>query len=1437
MFKLSNILISALITALTGFSSLSHAAALPTSVMDNNAAVPPSIINGADPNVMINLSIETPMQGAAYNDQNDIAGGGSCTGRTGSDGTCYFTNKDYLGYFNPRLCYDYDSGNQRFNPAGPSNADHSCNGVAGGWSGNFLNWATMTAIDEFRWALTGGHRSTDTATTTVLERGNMGLGAGHSWFPYKRIGSSVNVATNTVTPYTQTDIYIQSYGTQFRLSSARNTSGNVVNNLFARALVCDGTYETALTTYRNCKGYGANLKPEGLIQKNSANMRFAVMSYLLDGSHGRHGGVLRANMKYVGKFRPAAGGGIEVNPNQEFSDTDGTFPVNPDPTDATASGVANSGVINYINKFGANGYKSFDPIGELFYECLNYYKNRGRTTDYMTGVASGDAELDGFPAITAWTDPIQHECQQNYIVGINDANPWEDKKLPGTSATTNTYSGYTFRASSNDWGEPSNADGAINVTTETNLVGAMQGINGTNRNVGCVPGDCDMANNSKLIANLGEAFGTAPYAPKENSYYIAGLAYYAASQDIRGDFPGMQTVQTFMIDTQEYSANPLTGEMNMLWLAGKYGGFNEQNFVAHGTSGRTYWPDQASEWDADGDGVPDNYVLANDPAKLVAGLTKAFSNIEQRISSGSAAAVISDGVTGTGAFYQAIYSPKVSIDTGQEIQWAGQLHSLFIDTSGRLREDGDGNGQLDDIATDNIVRLSFNQAAGIERTQVYRYDTQTAYDNDTETDIGEVDELKAIWKAREALAGLQNSSIENQRTYTATVSNIGASRHIKTWNDINADRVVTQNEIVDFVAANLDENIMAVADATEADNVVAFIRGKEGITGYRSRTIDYDDDGSDEYWRLGDIIHSSPVAVGQPDKAFDILNGDSTYAAFRNQYANRRQVVYVGGNDGMLHAFNSGFFNASNNSFTLTRAQQSYESAAPTSHPLGAELWAYVPGNLLPHMQWLKERDYPHLYYVDGSPQAYDVNIFTPDAIHPNGWGTILVVNMRFGGGAVTYDHDGDGGSTTPDITARSAVVILDITNPEQPPTVLAEISDANLGFTTSQPTLVVQRDAGPGNNFNAPIRNDWYLAFGSGPIGSTALSQVDSDQNARLYVYDLNLKQFVNFSGNNYLDLGIANAFVGDPASMNWTADFMDDAIYYGTVEEGLSGAVVEPSGGLYRIPLAGTSAYIPSALLSPITNQPFTTAPSFSIDRLSGDHWVYAGTGRLYVNSDNQSATQQTFYGIKDPGSGNTWGQVMVSDLQETTGLQVFSQGDMRDPNGVITAGAISGGDIDNVAVDNSDFTRFSNYMTTKDGWFINFALGTNSTRNIFASLTFRSFVLFPEYSPPLDQCTPEGTSRLYALFFKTGTAFPGFGLGGTQPPVYNGGGDIETAGATQSVPGIMSTPVIVEGDGGDDEVQILAGDSTGAISDEDFGLITTPGGRRSWREIQLQ
>ena len=286
---------------------------------------------------------------------------------------------------------------------------------------------------------------------------------------------------------------------------------------------------------------------------------------------------------------------------------------------------------------------------------------------------------------------MQAWCQKNFIVGINDANPWLDKKLPGTFFTCGKAGSPGLPASflAGDCGPPSNPDPDIDVTALTNTVGSMEGLNGALwkndgstwtsgtvsgvvDSIGYVPGVSTDAGSctppaGKTVTALGEIMGTCPYPAKENSYYIAGLAYYANTHDIRSDLDNKQTIATYMIDTQEFNANPLDGPKNMLWLAGKYGGFIDSNLdnnpnISSGGSA-------TSEWDSDGDGVPDNYVLATQPEKLVAGLSSAFSDIVKRTGSASSVATSTTELKTGSKNYQAQFSSG---------EWSGTLISSLI---------------------------------------------------------------------------------------------------------------------------------------------------------------------------------------------------------------------------------------------------------------------------------------------------------------------------------------------------------------------------------------------------------------------------------------------------------------------------------------------------------------------------------------------------------------------------------------------------------------------------------------------------------------------------------------------------------------------------------------------------------------------------------------
>ncbi len=220
-----------------------------------------------------------------------------------------------------------------------------------------------------------------------------------------------------------------------------STNANTVYEVSVRVKVCvNGMLED------NCVVYGTGYaKPEGLIQKYSHRIRYSAFGYLNDHSMLRDGGVLRARQKFVGPTRPDPTTGIAVtNPNAEWSSVDGVMLTNPDPLDAlaTAVTVTNSGVMNYVNKFGqmtTKNHKTYDPVSELYYTALRYLRHQPNIAAYtdLTGTDAQKYELaDGFPVITSWDDPYQYWCQNSAILGIGDVNTHRDKNLKGTTRTT-----------------------------------------------------------------------------------------------------------------------------------------------------------------------------------------------------------------------------------------------------------------------------------------------------------------------------------------------------------------------------------------------------------------------------------------------------------------------------------------------------------------------------------------------------------------------------------------------------------------------------------------------------------------------------------------------------------------------------------------------------------------------------------------------------------------------------------------------------------------------------------------------------------------------------------------------------------------------------------------------------------------------------------------
>jgi type IV pilus assembly protein PilY1 len=141
---------------------------------------------------------------------------------------------------------------------------------------------------------------------------------------------------------------------------------------------------------------------------------------------------------------------------------------------------------------------------------------------------------------------------------------------------------------------------------------------------------------------------------------------------------------------------------------------------------------------------------------------------------------------------------------------------------------------------------------------------------------------------------------------------------------------------------------------TQGINIVNYIRGDrrlEGTTEAKPLRV--------RYSRQGDVVNSEIWYTGRPSGNYAM-----GYSTFVTAQKSRTPILYVGGNDGMLHGF---------------------------SATDGKELIAYVPRSVVGGLKDLTDKDYQHRYYVDGSPMTGDIKDDTT-------WKTLLVGALGAGG-------------------------------------------------------------------------------------------------------------------------------------------------------------------------------------------------------------------------------------------------------------------------------------------------------------------------------------------------------------------------------------------------------------------------------------------------------
>jgi type IV pilus assembly protein PilY1 len=1340
-----------------------------------------------DPNLLINLSVEGPMGGAAYSDQQDNPPG--CTGRKNdvlgdinadNIGSCYFQDSEYLGYFDSTKCYDYHSG--QFNP-GDAASNHTCSDSTNGrWSGNFLNWACMTAIDEFIFSMTGGNRVIDTPAATVVRRAF----SHPSWFPLKVVNSTLNVAPSTVTPYTDTTLYIENAPPTSTSSSRMGAFKMQIGTSYAKAtgMTPDkGSFEikvklceTSTNKEANCTAYtnnGTYYKPEGLLQKNASAKRYALTSYTADNAPSRQGGVLRTKMKYIAPFKPNGSGGIMANSAQEF-DENGLIIHNPD----GATGGLNSGIINYINKFSDTGYKSLDPVSELFYESLRYYKNLGPTPENYAGIIrnSSDKNTGGFWFYQdgEWDDPILYACQKNTILAINDAYPWLDKHLPGSAFTSSTLAATGNNGSydlddpmtkdstkgdyqpTNDWGEPANSTAEIDVKALTDEVGNMENgrsyqhksglgytfdlghfrVGGSNNTLNKSPltnagtqggyANCSKKNISAVGQGLGSVMSTCPAvafgtdnldtlaASRDNTYYIAGLAWYANTLDIRPDLKNTQTVSSFLIDTQEYHSTPNVGPSNPLWLAAKYGGFSDSGDESQPQDGNPNLDktgaENNSEWDGDNDGEPDHYLLASDPLKLVSALNKVFSTLDKQVSSASSVAANSTQLNPGTQVFQAKFASD---------DWSGQLQASNVDAKGVLTPAWDV--WFPEPASRNIYTYNPLAALG-SRGITFQWDNLSK----------ETDNPAPMPFSQQTYLNTLNMAVDTSK---------GTLR-------LDWLRGITTGEKHDN------------ADTTH-------------LFRHRSQI-------------LGDIINDDPVFVSTQDYGYGALPGlGNSYGSFRTTHKDRRPMLYVGANDGMLHGFDA------------------------NSVAGGKEIFAYIPNAVFPKLSQLTDPSYSHQYYVDGASGVGDV-------YDGKAWHTVLTGTTGAGGRAL-FALD----VTTPD-SFGSSHVLWEFT----------DTHDTDLGYTLAQPSVVRMQEGSwaviVGNGYDSD--NGHAVLFVLDALTGKVLQKIDTGIGTTTRKNGLSSPVAVD---SNH-DLGVDTVYAGDLYGHLWKFDVSASA-----------GNWPVPTRPLFvACTTSGTSC-------SAANRQPITGKPNIGktgTDQNNKGLMVYFGTGKYIDTGDNIVGSNpqiQTFYGLWDQGLTIPDRKSLQEQTINYTGYAnaVCASGNSScataKPIRVVSKNTVCH------SATNLGCTASS---PLKNGWALNLSANPGNIakgeRVISHPLIRRNLVIFSTVTPNPDPCLMEGTSFLMELDALTGSAFGAAAFDVNGDGKVNGNDKIMLttngieyfASGIDAGIGIIKTPTVIEAGATHVGFKYASGSTSNMAAVIGLGGGgATLGTRRSWRQLK--
>lgn len=591
----------------------------------------------------------------------------------------------------------------------------------------------------------------------------------------------------------------------------------------------------------------------------------------------------------------------------------------------------------------------------------------------------------------------------------------------------------------------------------------------------------------------------------------------------------------------------------------------------------------------------------------------------------------------------------------------------------------------------------------------------------------------------------------------------------------------------------LTASMLGVADSLEKDNLISYIRGYDAYAEFSSSTADK------RPWILGDIMHSKPVVLNYSSYAMSDAN--EANAAVNKAY------IFVGSNDGMLHAFKDA---------------------------TGEEAWAFIPPELLPDLQYIRDTS-AHEYFVDNSPVLY-VNDKNGDATidSDDGDKAILICGMRRGGGNSTIDDSS---------VSSGSYFALDVTDPEAPQ-FLWQINNltpdaAEMGQTWSLPRLTKIRtgtDASPtttvvaifgaGYDTNEDLRFGNTQSFPTTTDATTITSEADSGAEA---VTSSSGAEPYSPRGRGIFVVEVATlnngvATISGGGTLLWSYTFEDadtmkfampsDPLVVDRDSDGYTDHIYigDTGGQLWRFNIAtrdtsgwsGTRIFQANVGASDVGRKIFYK-PTATVS--GSDTFIYFGSGDR--EHPLNTAVIDRFYVVRDRESGdNTWAYtspLTESNLVDVTENLLQDSSTDEDTKDLLRS---------KLTPPYDDILDYSSGATATYfyGWYIK--LDEHAGEKVLAiPKVFSNILFFTTYTPAVidtsdpdyDPCTGVlGPARLYAVNAQTGEA------------VFNLYAGNDTTDANGDAVEVLERPdrTINVGDGISSEPLIIIND-TGAMS----------------------